>query len=415
MTNQIPDIAVIGGGPAGMFAAITLADYGMNVTLFERNTRLGRKLGITGKGRCNITNNCGIDEFLSNVPKNPKFLYAALNIFSPQDTISYFESNGVPLKTERGNRVFPVSDKAGDIVHVMANECQRKCKIINQKAEKILVKDGRITGVSTKEEVYSFDAVLIATGGKSYPLTGSDGAGYKLASMLGHTVIDPVPSLVPIEAYGTLCKRLQGLSLKNVGIKFIDKNSGKILYNDFGEMMFTHFGVTGPTILSASSYIRRQNYTGISLSIDLKPALDEKTLDKRILSDFSQSNNKDFINSLDKLLPAKLIDPIVDISGIDPRKKVNAVTKEERQKFVSLLKNLQIPLKCPRPIDEAIVTSGGISVNEIKPATMQSKIVDGLYFAGEVMDIDAYTGGFNIQIALSTAYLAAKSMAEREY
>ncbi len=415
MTNQIPDIALVGGGPAGMLAAITLAEYGMNVTLFERNTRLGRKLGITGKGRCNITNNCSIEDFLSNVPKNPKFLYAALNAFTPDDTMNFFESRGVSLKTERGNRVFPVSDRAGDIVRVMAEECHRACKVVNAKVEKLVSVNGKIKGLIANGERYEFDAVLLATGGKSYPLTGSDGFGYSLASALGHTIVEPVPSLVPIEAYGSLCKRLQGLSLRNVGIKFSDKSSGKVLYEDFGEMMFTHFGVTGPTILSASSYIRRQSYAGITLSIDLKPALDEKTLDKRILSDFSESNNKDFINSLGKLLPAKLIEPIIGLSGIDPRKKVNTITKEERQNLVSLLKNMQIPLKGPRPIDEAIVTSGGISVSEIKPATMQSKIIDGLYFAGEIIDVDAYTGGFNIQIALSTAYLAAKSIAEREY
>lgn len=414
MTSLTHNIAVIGAGPAGMLAAINLADSGLNVTIFERNPRLGKKLAITGKGRCNITNNCTLDEFLSNVPKNPKFLYAALSAFTPQDTIDFFESHGVPLKTERGNRVFPVSDRASDIVRALADECRSKTNIVNAKVEKLLAEEGRVTGLIAGGQKYCFDAVVLCTGGRSYPLTGSDGNGYLLASSLGHTIVDTVPSLVPLEAYGSLCKRLQGLSLKNVGIKFTEKSSDKILYEDFGEMMFTHFGVTGPTILSATSYIRRQNYTGIDLIIDLKPALDEKTLDKRILSDFSESTNKDFINSLGKLLPSKLIDPLVGLSGIDPRKKVNTVTKEERQKLVSLLKNLSIPLKAPRPIDEAIVTSGGISTKEINPATMQSKLVDRLYFAGEIIDVDAYTGGFNIQIALSTANLAAKHISGRE-
>ena len=415
MINRTPEVAVIGGGPAGMFAAINLAERGLNVTLYERNPRLGKKLAITGKGRCNITNNCNRDEFLSNVPTNPKFLFGALSAFTPQDTIDFFESHNVPVKTERGNRVFPVSDKAIDVVRALSNECNDKVNVVHERVDVILSEEGRVVGVKTQSGERRFDAVLLATGGKSYPLTGSDGNGYALARALGHTVVKPLPSLVPLEAYGSLCKRLQGLSLKNVGIRFIDKQTGKILYEDFGEMMFTHFGVTGPTILSATSYIRRENYTGITLSIDLKPALDEKILDKRILSDFSEANNKDFVNSLSKLLPAKLIDPVVGLTGIDPRKKVNTITKEERKRIVDVLKGLTVPLKGPRPIDEAIVTSGGISTKEINPASMQSKIIDGLYFAGEVIDVDAYTGGFNIQIALSTAYLAARHISGRDF
>ena len=415
MINRTPEVAVIGGGPAGMFAAINLAERGLNVTLYERNPRLGKKLAITGKGRCNITNNCNRDEFLSNVPTNPKFLFGALSAFTPQDTIDFFESHNVPVKTERGNRVFPVSDKAIDVVRALSNECNDKVNVVHERVDVILSEEGRVVGVKTQSGERRFDAVLLATGGKSYPLTGSDGNGYALARALGHTVVKPLPSLVPLEAYGSLCKRLQGLSLKNVGIRFIDKQTGKILYEDFGEMMFTHFGVTGPTILSATSYIRRENYIGITLSIDLKPALDEKTLDKRILSDFSEANNKDFVNSLSKLLPAKLIDPVIGLTGIDPRKKVNTITKEERKRIVDVLKGLTVPLKGPRPIDEAIVTSGGISTKEINPASMQSKIIDGLYFAGEVIDVDAYTGGFNIQIALSTAYLAARHISGRDF
>lgn len=410
MTRTTPEVIVIGGGPAGMFAAINSALLGASVTLVEQNSRLGKKLAITGKGRCNITNNCDMQEFLSNVPTNPKFLYAALSAFSTYDTMQFFEDHGVALKTERGNRVFPQSDKAIDIVRALEKECRSLCSIVNAKALEIVTENACVTGVRCSDgKTYPCSSVIIATGGRSYPLTGSDGSGYLLARKCGHSIVSPTPSLVPIEAYGSLCKRLQGLSLKNVGIKFVEKNTQNVLYSDFGEMMFTHFGVTGPTILSASSYIRRTNYTGIELSIDLKPALDEKTLDKRILSDFSENNNKDFINSLDKLLPMKLIEPLISLSGIDPRKKVNTITKEERQKLVSLIKNLTVPLKSPRPIDEAIVTSGGVQTKEINPKTMESKITKGLFFAGEVIDVDAYTGGFNLQIAFSSAYLAAQN------
>ena len=408
MTKTTPDTVIIGGGAAGMFAAIRLAELGASVTLIEPNARLGKKLAITGKGRCNVTNNCDLQTFLSNVPTNPKFLYAAVSSFTTADTMTFFEDRGVRLKTERGNRVFPESDKAIDIVRALDKDCRSNCNIVNAKATDILVENGHVVGVKDSAgNVHKCESVILATGGRSYPLTGSDGSGYALASRLGHTIVDPTPSLVPLEAYGSLCKRLQGLSLKNVGIKFVERASSKVLYSDFGEMMFTHFGVTGPTILSATSYIRRKNYTGIDLIIDLKPALDEKTLDKRIISDFSERTNKDFVNSLGALLPLKLIEPIVSLSGIDPRKKVNVITKEERQKLIGLIKNLSIPLKAPRPIDEAIVTSGGVSTKEINPKTMESKLVKGLFFAGEVIDVDAYTGGFNLQIAFSTAFLAA--------
>ncbi len=409
MTTRSKRIAVIGGGASGMFAAIHASELGADVTLFEPNSRLGKKLAITGKGRCNVTNRCSLDEFLANVPANPKFLYSALSTFSPEDTMSFFEGRGVPLKVERGNRVFPVSDKAGDIVRVLADACRSLVTVVNEKVSSVNIDNDSVCGLSTKSKEYSFDAVILATGGRSYPLTGSDGNGYSIASALGHTVVPPFPALVPMETYGSLCRRLQGLSLKNVSVRFVQKDSGKTLYEDFGEMMFTHFGVTGPTVLSASSHIRKNDYTGISLIIDLKPALDEKTLDRRILSDFSAAQNKDFINSLGALLPSKLIEPIVDLSGIDPRKKVNTITKEERATLVHLLKNLSIPLKAPRPIDEAIITGGGISTKEIRPATMESKLIHGLFFSGEVIDVDAYTGGFNLQIAFSTAYLAAES------
>ena len=410
MIKTTHNVVVVGGGAAGMFAAIHSANNGSEVTLIDKNSRLGKKLAITGKGRCNVTNNCDMQTFLSNVPTNPKFLYAAISAFTTLDTMSFFEDRGVKLKTERGNRVFPESDKAIDIVRVLDKECRQSCNVVNSKVTEILTQDGHVYGVKDSEgKIHECDSVIIATGGCSYPLTGSDGSGYALASKCGHTIIKPTPSLVPIEAYGSLCKRLQGLSLKNVGIKFIERSSSKILYSDFGEMMFTHFGVTGPTILSATSYIRRSNYSGIELSIDLKPALDEKTLDKRIISDFSERSNKDFVNSLDALLPLKLIEPLISLTGIDPRKKVNAITKEERQKLIGTIKNLTIPLKAPRPIDEAIVTSGGVSTKEINPKTMESKLTKGLFFAGEIIDVDAYTGGFNLQIAFSTAFLAAQN------
>lgn len=411
MTKITPEVVVIGGGPAGMFAAINSAMLGNSVTLIEQNSRLGKKLSITGKGRCNVTNNCDLQAFLSNVPTNPKFLYTALTSFSTSDTISFFEECGVPLKTERGDRVFPESDKASDIVRALESKCRSLCsKIVKAKVASLTVENGKVKEVKcTDGNILACDFVILATGGLSYPLTGSDGSGYALATRCGHTLVEPKASLVPIEAYGGLCKRLQGLSLKNVSIKFKERNTSKILYTDFGEMMFTHFGITGPTVLSASSYIRRVDYTGIDLVIDLKPALDHKTLDKRILSDFAKNANKDFVNSLGALLPLKLIDPIVSLSGIDPRKKVNTITKEERHSLIEIIKNLSIPLKKVRPIDEAIITSGGIDTKEIDPKTMESKLVKGLFFAGEMIDVDAYTGGFNLQIAFSTGYLAAQN------
>lgn len=402
-------ICVVGGGAAGMMAAGTAALYGADVTIYENTDRLGKKLAITGKGRCNVTNNTTVAEFLNNVTKNPRFLYAALNAFPPEDTIAFFEGLGVQLKTERGNRVYPASDKAKDIVDAMRSYASG-CEVKYHKVTEIK-KVGEIFTVIAAGDIREFDSVIIATGGKSYPLTGSDGSGYRLATKLGHTVNELKPSLIPIESSSALCPRMQGLSLKNVEIKITD-NTGKTLYTDFGEMMFTHFGVTGPIILSASSHLQNANISTLKLSIDLKPALDEKTLDQRLLSDFSLNNNKDFINSLSGLLPSKMIEPFVDLTGIPARKKVNVITKEERKKIVTSLKGLVIELTKFRPIEEAIITSGGIEVKEISPKDMQSKIVDGLYFAGEIIDVDAYTGGFNLQIAFSTGYLAGKSAAE---
>ena len=403
-------ICVVGGGAAGMMAAGTAALYGADVTIFERGERLGKKLAITGKGRCNVTNNCNTQEFLENVTKNPRFLYAALNAFDTGDTMNFFSGLGVKLKTERGNRVYPESDKAKDIVDAMRKYVDA-CKIINKKVTNITYNSDSTFTVSADNDKYTFDSVILATGGKSYPLTGSDGAGYRLAVRLGHTVTELLPSLVPIESKSSLCKQMQGLSLRNVEIKITDEEN-RIIYSDFGEMMFTHFGVTGPTILSASAHLRNLDIEKLTLSIDLKPALDEKTLDKRLLSDFSEKSNKDFINSLGDILPAKMIEPFVKITGIDPRKKVNSITKEERQTVLYTLKSFKIPLYRFRPIEEAIVTSGGIDVACISPKNMQSKIIPGLFFAGEIIDVDGYTGGFNLQIAFSTGYLAGKSAAE---
>lgn len=410
--NNMNRICVIGGGAAGMMAAGTAKLYGADVTIFENTDRLGKKLAITGKGRCNVTNNTTVSDFLTNVTKNPRFLFGALNALTPEDTISFFEGLGVKLKTERGNRVYPASDKAKDIVDAMRSYAS-DCEVIYHKVTDVKSKDGHFT-VTAAQETYEFDRVIIATGGRSYPLTGSDGSGYRLASRLGHTVNELKPSLIPIESSSPVCQKMQGLSLKNVAIRVIDGN-GKTLYTDFGEMMFTHFGVTGPMILSASARLQDVDVSTLKLSIDLKPALDEKTLDQRLLSDFSQNANKDFINSLSALLPSKMIAPFVMLTGIPERKKVNTITKDERKKIVELLKSFTVKLTKFRPIEEAIVTSGGIDVKEISPKDMQSKLKEGLYFAGEIIDVDAYTGGFNLQIAFSTGYLAGKCAAESLY
>lgn len=405
-------IAVIGGGAAGMMAAGTAVLYGAEVTVFESTDRLGKKLAITGKGRCNVTNNCTREEFLENVTKNGRFLYAALSAFSCEDTINLFESLGVPLKTERGRRVFPISDKAIDVVNAMRSYSSG-AKVIHHKVTDIKQTEDGFTVTAGKKE-YGFDRVIIATGGRSYPLTGSDGSGYKLAMKLGHSITELIPSLIPLTSHSPLCRDMQGLSLKNVKISIKDE-ADKVLYSDFGEMMFAHFGVTGPTVLSASAHIRDYDITTLKLCIDLKPALDEKTLDARLLSDFSKNANKDLLNALGDLLPSKMIEPFIALSGIDGRKKVNSITKEERRAMLTTLKSFEIALDGYRPIDEAIITSGGVEVKEITPKTMESRLVPGLFFAGEVIDIDAYTGGYNLQIAFSTGYLAGKSAAESLY
>ena len=408
-TNKV---LVIGGGAAGLLAAISAAENGADVILFEKNDRLGKKLRITGKGRCNVTNDCSNEEFLQNVPTNPRFLYSALNCFSTQDVKDFFENEGVPLKTERGKRVFPVSDKAEDIVKALVSACNdRGVDIRNEKVLSLVIDQDQVKGVVTSRKEYTADAVIICTGGKSYTRTGSDGDGYKFAKAAGHSVTPLLPSLVPIVCAGKLCPSLQGLSLKNVTLKIFDKSLGKEVYSDFGEMMFTHFGITGPMVLSASSHIPDISSGKYEARIDLKPALDDKTLDARILSDFAKYSNKDLINALNDLLPQKLIPVVISLSGVDERKKINSITKEERKAISEVIRSLRLTLTGFRPLEEAIITKGGISVKEIDPKTMASKKCKGLYFAGEVIDVDAYTGGFNLQIAFATGRLAGQSAA----
>lgn len=399
-------VAIIGGGAAGLFAAITTAQCGHDVTLFEKNRILGKKLLITGKGRCNVTNNCLSETVINNTPTNPKFLYSALNMFTPEDTMSFFENLGVKLKTERGNRVFPVSDKSTDIVNALIGQASvLGVKIINETVKCLTFDLGAISGLKTDISEYNFDSVIVCTGGLSYPKTGSTGDGYRFAKTAGHTVTELKPSLVPLESKDRICKELQGLSLKN--INFSVTSGSKMIFEEFGEMIFTHFGISGPVVLSASSRMKSPKQNEYIAHIDLKPALSEEKLDERVRRDFNEMLNKSVKNSLDKLLPKKMIPVIIERSGIDPDKKVNTVTKEERKRLIECLKDLKISVSDFRPIEEAIVTSGGISVKEIDPKTMKSKLIDGLYFAGEIIDVDAYTGGFNLQIAFSTAYAAA--------
>lgn len=405
-------IVVIGGGAAGMMAAITAARSGGEVLLIEHMQRCGRKLRITGKGRCNLTNDSTNDELMRNVTTNPKFLFAAFNRFSSSDTKEFFEAEGVALKVERGKRVFPVSDQATEVVDAMVRACKSAgVEIIFDKVKSIEVENGVVSAVVCEKDSYPCRAAILATGGASYPQTGSDGSGFKIAKALGHTVTALVPSLVPLTSGDADCKRLQGLSLKNVSMKIRDTESGKVIFEDFGEMMFTHFGLTGPMVLSASSHIRDINTRKYRAEIDLKPALDEQKLDARLLSDFMKYANRDFENALGDLLPSKMIDVVVRRSGIDGHKKVNSITREERAALLSVLKCFSVDIKGFRPISEAIVTKGGIDVREVSPKNMQSKLVDGLYFAGEVLDVDAYTGGFNLQIAFSTGVLAGESAA----
>lgn len=384
---------------------------GEKVIILEKMNSLGKKLCITGKGRCNITSSLPIEDFIKNIPGNGKFLYSALNNFTNEDIINLLKEEGLEVKEERGNRVFPITDSAKDVLKTFLKILKKyNVKIItDERVIEILKKDGEVHGVRTEKKVYNDEKVVLATGGKSYPMTGSNGDGYILAKKMGHTITEIRPSLVALTSKNEsleVCQALQGLSLKNVGVKLI--KNGKNIYEDFGEMLFTHFGVSGPTILSSSAHLVRKGIENTKLVIDLKPALSDEKLDERIIRDFNEEKNKEFKNSLEKLLPKKLIPVIISKMGIE--KKVNEVTKEERKKLVNILKRFEIEISGFRPVEEAIVTAGGVSIKEINPKTMESKLVKGLYFAGEIIDVDAYTGGFNLQIAYSTGYTAGLGM-----
>ena len=410
-------VIIIGGGPAGMMAAISAAQNGNKVVLLEKNNTLGKKLLITGKGRCNITSSIDINDFIKNIPGNGRFLFSVFNNFNNQDIINLIENNGIKVKEERGNRIFPVTDKAEDVLNCFIKELKKYKNIeikLSQKVEKIIVENQEVKGIVLQSgEKIEASKIILATGGKSYPLTGSNGEGYKMAENLGHTIEKIKGSLVPLTGDENLCQSMQGLSLRNIKMQLKDIEKNKKIYEDFGELLFTHFGVSGPTILSSSAHLLRYKEIDrllreekIKLLIDLKPALNEDELDARIRRDFEEVKNKEFKNSLDKLLPKKMINPIIELSEINSYKKVNEITKEERLKLVNLLKKLEININGFRPVEEAIVTAGGISTKEINPKTMESKLIKGLYFAGEVIDVDAYTGGFNLQIAYSTGFTA---------
>lgn len=401
------DVIVIGGGPAGMFAAITAAGNGKKVLLLERNDRLGRKLLITGKGRCNVTNNCDMQEVMQNIPRNGRFLYSALTEFPPKRIMEFFEKTGCELKTERGNRVFPVTDKAQSILDALRSEMNRKGVIVRTgRVHRILTGESGVIGVETDRERIDGRAVILATGGVSYPATGSTGDGYAMAKELGHTIVEPQGSLVPLETAGTDCPDMQGLALRNVAVKLIN-GKGKVLYKDFGELLFTHFGVSGPTVLSASCHLKGE---GCRLIIDLKPALEESKLNDRILRDLELYQNRAMENALTDLLPRSMIPVVLRRLEIDPAMQANSLTKQKRRALVELLKAFPVEITGKRPVSEAIITSGGVKTSEIDPKTMESKKVPGLYFAGEIIDCDAYTGGFNLQIAWATAYAAGMSV-----
>lgn len=412
MTKNNIKIGIVGAGAAGMLAAGKAGESGADVTLFEKNASVGRKIAITGKGRCNLTNNCDNTAFIENVPTNPRFLYTAISNFSSSDTMRFFEGQGLPLKTERGNRVFPQSDRAFDVVDTLRHYCfDNGVRIINEKVTSLIIEEGTAKGLKTEKNTYNFDRIIVCTGGVSYPLTGSDGDGYRFAEEAGLKVITPKPSLVPLETVEKWVPHLMGLSLKNIAIEVIETEKNKMIYRDFGEMLFTHFGLSGPVILSASSHMRDMKPSKYTVNIDLKPALDETKLDTRLLHDFDKLKNKNYSNALALLLPQKMIPVFVELSGIPSNKKINSITRDERHKIIDMLKNFKCTVKGFRPVAEAIVTSGGVDVKELDPRTMQSKKVKGLYFAGEVIDVDAYTGGFNLQIAFCTAYTAAISAA----
>lgn len=396
-----------------MMAAICAAERGAAVTLLEPGERLGKKLNITGKGRCNVTNNADRETLLSNVPRNAKFLYSAFSRFDGRDAMAFFEALGVPLKTERGNRVFPVSDRSFDVSGALEKRLRGlKVKLVRDRALRVDTAEGRVCGVTGDRGKYPADAVILATGGVSYPATGSTGEGHRMAADLGHTVTPLRGSLVPLREKGNLCARMQGLSLRNVELTVLE--NGKKIHSDFGELLFTHFGVSGPLVLSASAHMRRFDQKDYRLEIDLKPALDEQTLDRRLLSDFGKYANSDFDNALNDLLPQKIIPVLVELTGIPPHQKVHELTREQRHTLLVLLKHFPIEVAGPCPVTDAIVTSGGIKISEINPTTMESKLVKGLYFAGELIDTDAYTGGFNLQIAWATGRAAGLAAAEED-
>lgn len=401
------DGIVIGGGPAGMFAAITAAQQGCRVLLLEANDRLGKKLLITGKGRCNVTNNCSAQEVLQNIPRNGRFLYSAMEAFPPERIMSFFEENGCPLKTERGNRVFPVSDRSASILDCLKAQLRKNgVTVQTERVCEIKKEEDRVSCVVTDKHSYTANWIILATGGVSYPATGSTGDGYRMSAFLGHTVIPPEGSLVPLETEGSDCQDMQGLSLRNVGVKLLN-GKGKVLYKDFGELLFTHFGVSGPTVLSASAHLKGE---GCCFQIDLKPALDEGKLNDRLLRDLEQYKNRTMENALTDILPRSMIPVILRKANIPADLQANSLKKEQRRALITLLKAFPVQISGKRPVAEAIVTSGGIKASEIDPKTMQSKLVRGLYFAGEVIDCDAYTGGFNLQIAWSTAYVAGMAV-----
>lgn len=405
-------IFVVGGGAAGMMAAITAAENGAQVTLLERNDRLGKKLYITGKGRCNVTNDCAPEDFFQNVPRNPRFLYSAIYAFPPREVMAWFEARGCALKTERGNRVFPQSDKSASVIDALRAELRRLgVRVLQERALDIVTQDGAVCGLKTDGGFHKTERVILATGGCSYPQTGSTGDGYRMLEKLGHTIVPPVGSLVPLVEKGYDCKQMQGLALKNVALRLVNQK-GKTVFEEFGELLFTHFGLSGPVVLSASAHMNeKDSYTVL---LDLKPALDEQKLDLRLLRDFEKFQNRDFENALVELLPRSMIPVIVRRSGIPAEEKVHSITREQRRALLELMKRFPVEIACKAPVEEAIVTSGGVKVSEIEPGTMQSKRVRGLYAAGELLDVDAYTGGFNLQIAWATGRAAGLAAACEE-
>lgn len=407
MKKTANDVVIVGGGAAGMFAAVTAASRGLRVLLLEKNDRLGKKLAITGKGRCNVTNACSVEEVIKNIPRNARFLFSSISAFPPERTMAFFEENGCPLKVERGNRVFPCSDRSADIISVLERQMhtlgvQRRQETVTA----LLTQEGRIAAVKTTSGLISCKQVVLCTGGASYPLTGSTGDGYRFAQSLGHTVVPPVGSLVPLSAEED-CAKMQGLSLRNTELKLLDRN-GKTVFKDFGELLFTHFGISGPMALPASAHLKDdESYTVL---LDLKPALDEGKLDARFLRDFEKYANRSMENALADLFPHSMIPVLLARAGIDPMQRANTLTKTQRRTLLEQTKRFSIRILGKRPVEEAIITRGGISTREIDPKTMQSKLIDGLFFAGEIIDCDAYTGGFNLQIAWSTAYAAANAL-----